>query len=133
MDGRFFHPEERREVLGAWQDSLARGNPFQTQVRVLRADGAHRWHLVRGWPERESPGARPVRWVVTAVDIHEAKLHEQALAEASEAKDAFLAAASHELRTPIQAAKGYVHLATLRLGNDADSPLGRAVRMIGRQ
>jgi PAS domain S-box-containing protein len=133
MDGRFFHPEEGSAALRGWETSLARGEPFQMELRLRRSDGVYRWHLLRACAERETPAARPMRWVVTAVDLHDAKLHEQALAEASEAKDAFLAAASHELRTPLQAAKGYAHLATLRLGGEGDSPLGRAVRMMGRQ
>jgi PAS domain S-box-containing protein len=133
MDGRLFHPEERPQALRDWKASLANGEPFQMELRLRRWDGVFRWHLLRTCPERETPTARPMRWVVTAVDLHEAKMHEQALADANDAKDAFLAAASHELRTPLQAAKGYAHLASLRLAGDNDSPLGRAVGMISRQ
>jgi PAS domain S-box-containing protein len=133
MDGRIFHPEESLAARQGWEASLASGEPFQMELRLRGAEGVHRWHLLRACAEREVPGARPVRWVVTAVDVHDAKLHEQALAQTNEAKDAFLAAASHELRTPLQAAKGYAHLATLRLGGESDTPLGRAVRMMGRQ
>ncbi len=133
MDGRIFHPEESLAARQGWEASLASGEPFQMEVRLRGAEGVYRWHLLRACAEREVPGARPVRWVVTAVDVHEAKLHEQRLAQTNEAKDAFLAAASHELRTPLQAAKGYAHLATLRLGGESDTPLGRAVRMMGRQ
>jgi PAS domain S-box-containing protein len=133
MDGRIFHPEESLAARQGWEASLASGEPFQMELRLRGAEGVYRWHLLRACAEREVPGARPVRWVVTAVDVHDAKLHEQALAQTNEAKDAFLAAASHELRTPLQAAKGYAHLATLRLGGESDTPLGRAVRMMGRQ
>lgn len=57
--------------------------------------------------------------------------HTAALA-GSKAKDAFLAAVAHELRTPLAAAKAQAQLAIRQIGDDAVGP-GRALTLISKQ
>jgi PAS domain S-box-containing protein len=79
----------------AWQRAVAAGSEHATQCRLRRADGAYRWHLCRAVPERGADGSVE-RWLGTYSDVEDLK-------QAIDARDQFLAVASHELRTPITA------------------------------
>ncbi|MDB5893114.1 MAG: hybrid sensor histidine kinase/response regulator [Rhodoferax sp.] len=67
------HPDDIAAATTAWQDSLAAGKLYETEFRIRRADGAYRWHLVRGLPLRTAGGGIS-RWIGTNTDIHEHKL-----------------------------------------------------------
>ena len=67
------HPADLEQASAAWQASLAAGRLYETEFRIRRADGAYRWHLVRGLPLRTAGGAIS-RWIGTNTDIHEHKL-----------------------------------------------------------
>ncbi len=89
------------------------------EVPLRRADGAHRWHLVRSVPFADSAGDAG-KFLVTATDIEERKsadalmtgVHDAALA-ATQAKSRFLATMSHEIRTPMNAVIGMTELLLL--------------------
>jgi PAS domain S-box-containing protein len=80
------HPEDRRAVLLAIRRLAARGGVFEREFRILRADGAMRWLLVRGEAEPH-PERRPLprRIMGVVLDITARKRAEAALAE-SEAR-----------------------------------------------
>jgi PAS domain S-box-containing protein len=69
---RIVHPDDVGPAAAAW--GLARGAEavYETEYRVRRADGAHRWFLVRGEPVRDA-GGRVTRWVGTNTDIDDRK------------------------------------------------------------
>ena len=96
----FVHIEDRPDFLKLRARSIAAGSPYQCNIRVRRADGAWRWHLCRIVPMRE--GGQIVAWVGTAVDIHDIRRAQQVAEEADRSKGRFLAAASHDLRQPMQ-------------------------------
>src|SRR5260370_40227742 len=41
----FIHPEDVEGIVEKWRASLASGEPFLHEARVLRADGEYRWML----------------------------------------------------------------------------------------
>ena len=103
--------EDRVEVAAAWRAALDTGTRLDLECRLASPDGSARWHPVRAVPELDEGGAR-LGWIVSATDIHDRRIAEEALRatkleleRASEAKDIFLAAASHQLRTPLFAAR----------------------------
>lgn len=75
----FIHPEDRARALYGWDASRARGQAFESEYRMQRADGEWRWHLVRAVPVPDEQG-RITRWIGTNTDIEHAKRNEQALA-----------------------------------------------------
>ncbi|WP_309888494.1 PAS domain-containing protein [Archangium sp.] len=81
---RAVHPEDLPRLNERWQHCLHTGEPYETEVRLRRADGRYRWHLIRALPSRDTRG-RIRRWFGTNSDIDDQK-QALAAAEASEAQ-----------------------------------------------
>jgi PAS domain S-box-containing protein len=124
------HPGERGALVDEWDASMKEKRSFELKFRIRRgADGSHRWHLGRGIP-RIDESDRVIEWILTATDID---LESQALAQAEAAnriKDEFLATVSHELRNPLNAIIGWVHL--LRGGELDPAKQQRALETVER-
>jgi PAS domain S-box-containing protein len=71
------HPDDREGVMAAVEAAGARGEPFEFEYRIVRADGEVRWVLDRGQPV-PGPGGR--LWMDGAiVDVTERRAAEEAL------------------------------------------------------
>ena len=69
-----FAEEDRQRVLEVWSHSVATGEDYSIDARLLRAaDGAARWWHLRALPVRDEQGAIQ-QWLGTAVDVHETRL-----------------------------------------------------------
>ena len=44
------HPDDRETARAAWSQTLATGQPFDREERLLGADGVYRWLHIRGYP-----------------------------------------------------------------------------------
>lgn len=102
--------ERADRVRGVIRHYFATGGAYPaTELAVRTAKGTERiWQFTAGTPDRLADGRRYI--VAFAMDITERKQAEQALKQAKEAaeranaaKSRFLAAASHDLRQPLQA------------------------------
>ena len=73
-----YHPDD----IGKHQEkrlaSLVSGEPVINEVRLRRADGQYRWHLIHGVPLHDTSG-NIVKWYGAASDIEDRKRIEQAL------------------------------------------------------
>ena len=78
------HPEDVERYVEAWHASLARGEPFEGEVRWRAADGAYRWFLARGRPLRDEQG-QILRWYGVLTDIEDRKRAEEELRASEEA------------------------------------------------
>ncbi len=68
----FIHPEDVKGIVGKWRASLASGEPFLHEARVLREDGEYRWmlhHKVAALDER----GKIVKWYGSSIDIEDRK------------------------------------------------------------
>ncbi len=66
------HPQDRKQALDAWHESLRTHGPYEVEYRIRRHDGEYRWHLVRAFPVL-SPEGKVIRWVGTCTDINQNK------------------------------------------------------------
>lgn len=76
--GVAIHPDDLPRVEAAWRAHLPKGEPFQIEQRLRRADGEYRWHLVRRVPHRNQSG-QVIRWYGVGHDIEDQKRAERAL------------------------------------------------------
>jgi PAS fold/Sigma-54 interaction domain len=81
---RIFHPEDVARPGERRQGALSGDAPFETEQRVRRVDGQHRWFLFRYNPVRGAEG-RVLRWYATATDIHDRKLAEERVRNGNQA------------------------------------------------
>lgn len=113
------HPDDRERVLAEDRRSFETGEPFNTDLRIVRADGEVVWVHDEAVLIRDEDGT-PLFWQGFFHDITQKKQAEEELERAlvaereaaeqlralDEMKNAFLTAVSHELRTPVSAILG---------------------------
>jgi PAS domain S-box-containing protein len=68
----FIHPEDVEGIVEKWRASLASGEPFLYEARVLRADGEYRWMLHHKVAVRDGCG-QIVKWNGSSIDIEDRK------------------------------------------------------------
>src|SRR5258706_4411472 len=72
------HRDDFPRMLATWRRSVETGNPYQSEYRIRRADGASRWSHVRSLPWRDTEG-RIIRWYTLRTDIDDRKQAEDRL------------------------------------------------------
>lgn len=137
------YPEDREFVDCSFQHTLATGEDWDFECRIIRLDRSIRWIWAKGSIYRD-PDSNPIRLMGIVTDITDRKQAEsereqllkreqEARAEAEAAnrmKDEFLATLSHELRTPLNAMLGWTQLLRTRKFNEATT--ARALETIDR-
>src|SRR5580658_8321743 len=68
----FIHPEDVEGIVEKWRASLASGEPFMYEARVLRADGEYRWMLHHKVAVRDHR-SQIVKWYGSSIDIEDRK------------------------------------------------------------
>jgi PAS domain S-box-containing protein len=96
------HPDDRNIANDAITKALKKKKSFSFDHRIIRPNGALRYVRGAGQPVLDETG-RVVKLRGTAQDITEAKILE-------EARNDFVALASHQLRTPATGVKQYLGL-----------------------
>ena len=127
---RAIHPDDLPRVAAALERSVASGEPYEADYRIVQADGSVRWVTARGQAEHDAVG-RPVRMPGVLVDITERKLLEEALRDADRRKDEFLATLAHELRNPLAPIRTSLEL--LKMPRIDAATLQRTRAMMERQ
>jgi PAS domain S-box-containing protein len=79
----FIHPEDVEGIVERWRASLASGEPFLYEARVLRADGQYRWMLHHKVAARDGSG-QIVKWFGSSIDIEDRKRAEEQLRRSSQ-------------------------------------------------
>jgi PAS domain S-box-containing protein len=106
----FVHPDDLPALKVEWELATANQHSAEIQVRLRRhTDGEYRWFLMRGVPQLDE-SEKLTGWIVAATDIDTEHHALQEAEAASRMKEEFLATVSHELRNPLNAIMGWVHL-----------------------
>src|SRR5216684_2727172 len=79
----FIHPDDVEGIVEKWRASLASGEPFLYEARVLRADGEYRWMLHHKVAVRDGCG-QIVKWYGSSIDIEDRKRAEVQLRRSTE-------------------------------------------------
>src|SRR6202161_3671545 len=74
----FIHPEDLEGIVEKWRASLASGESFLHEARVLRADGEYRWMLHHKVAVRDECG-QIFKWHGSSIDIEDRKRAERQL------------------------------------------------------
>jgi PAS domain S-box-containing protein len=72
------HPDDRERVRAEWEAATLRGDRFDVEFRIRRADGVYRWFRTRALPLRDGSGA-VVKWFGSNTDFDDYKQSEQRL------------------------------------------------------
>ncbi|HSJ04722.1 MAG TPA: ATP-binding protein [Verrucomicrobium sp.] len=101
------HPDDREAVVSRYESAIAGNEPWRFECRVTWPDESLHWIAVHGSLYHDGEG-RASRMIGIIMDItarkdaEQAQLHQtQALRDADQKKDEFLAMLSHELRNPL--------------------------------
>ncbi|MGD0444556.1 MAG: PAS domain-containing protein [Edaphobacter sp.] len=80
----FVHPAHRARVAEAWAHSLATGDDYDVEARVLRStDGLVRWWWTRAQPIRDDQG-NILHWLGIGIDIDDRKTFAETLQQRQE-------------------------------------------------
>ena len=129
------HPEDKPRISKTLRSHLAgETTAWQEEHRLRNIDGDWVWVLGRGRVVKRDRDGNPLRMVGTMSDINLRRQAEKALAEAKESaelantsKSRFLAAASHDLRQPLQAISSNIDLLTI---SNTDPVLVRPIQQL---
>jgi PAS domain S-box-containing protein len=64
------HPDDRARALQLWQDAIGHASPMNTELRLRREDGMHRWFKMTAAPAFDRKGAVQ-RWIGVCTDVDE--------------------------------------------------------------
>src|SRR6202043_1590017 len=79
-----FHSQDRPRVRKTWDHSVASGEDFDLEARMIRArDGHARWWWVRAQPVRDESG-KILNWLGVAIDIDDRKTFAETLQQRQE-------------------------------------------------
>ena len=70
--GAISHPEDHAGSCAAWARALRVREALNVETRLLRADGAFRWHQIRAEPVTDDAG-QIVKWMGTSTNVHSVK------------------------------------------------------------
>jgi formate hydrogenlyase transcriptional activator len=74
----WIHPQDVEALVQKRRESIAKGERFEEEARVLRADGEYRWMIHHAISQRDADG-RVVKWFGSSIDIEDRKRAEEAL------------------------------------------------------
>ena len=68
------HTDDLIVLRAHWADAVRHKATYELEARVLRHDGAWRWHLLQGAPVRDEDGS-VIKWCGSAIDIHDIRVY----------------------------------------------------------
>lgn len=108
--GTPLHADDLEATTILWTESVTTGKTFEMNLRLKRkSDGCYHWFLSRAAPIFNEQGAIS-RWIGTLTDVHDDRVVLSQLQMERDMRERFVATLSHDLRSPIAAARMYAQL-----------------------
>lgn len=127
------HPDDRALFSANVHAALeSREGLYESEFRIVRPDGAVAWLFERGRVERDAEG-RPAFLIGLSQDVTERRRIEEALREADQRKDEFLATLAHELRNPLAPLRNAIRVLRRDAGRLSEEQRGELFAMFDRQ
>ncbi|MBK4736917.1 hybrid sensor histidine kinase/response regulator [Noviherbaspirillum pedocola] len=126
----FLSAEDRTRLVGMATEAAACQDSFRCEVELPGEDGQPRWFEIRGRSAGRASMPRGMSGV--ALDVSERRRAENALLQADQRKDEFLAMLAHELRNPLAPISSAVKIMELLIPDPAP-PVQKAREVIDRQ
>lgn len=115
------HPDDMGKLTEEWNKSLTTGQVYQMEFRTRKASsGDYHWVLSRAVPVRDSKG-NIIKWYGTNTDINEQKEIVKSLEIERDLRERFVSALTHDLRTPLTAAKMSAQLLCRKLSQEPNT------------
>ena len=103
-------PETDEAAVAELRAAIEAGEPVTTTLRNYRRDGEAFWNRVSIAPIRDTDGG-VVRWIGFQEDVTERKRYQRRLERQNARLERFASVLSHDLRNPLQVARGRLELA----------------------
>lgn len=118
---KVIHPDDMGPLHEEWSKSLKTGHIYEMEFRTKKAStGDYHWFLSRAVPVKDKDG-KVIKWYGTNTDISDQKQIVKRLEIERDLRDRFVSALTHDLRTPLTAAKISSQLLSRKLSQDPDS------------
>ena len=111
------HPDDTARYMNAYHDAVAKRTQFRAQARVRSASGEWRWIESYATP-RIGPNGQFLGYVGVSPDVTALVDAQDALRQADQRKDQFLATLAHELRNPLAPIRVAAEMLTLTLDDE---------------
>ena len=83
------HPDDYDVVVNRWGIAVETLKPYESEFRLLSADGEFRWFQHSAKPEFDNKG-RVARWWGTSVDVHDARVLEKEARQFAETREVII-------------------------------------------
>ncbi len=93
---KIIHPDDVEELTKRWTHSIATGDDFEMEIRLLQKNGDYNWHLSRSSALKDDNG-KIIKWIAATTEIHLQKEQRLELAKAVVQRTGELSAANEEL------------------------------------
>jgi PAS domain S-box-containing protein len=123
------HPDDAKVASTLWQECVATGRSFETEVRLCAAEGTVSWNFARIVPFQRS-GASRAGWIGTLVDLTESKERELAMrmSEKLALTGRMTSVIAHEINNPLEAMTNLMYL--LRSEVPAEGPASEYIEQV---
>ncbi|WPU63868.1 PAS domain-containing sensor histidine kinase [Peredibacter starrii] len=114
------HPEDKESLFSEWDKALKSGIVYELEFRIKKAaTNEYQWFLSRAVPVKDNKGII-IKWYGTNTNIHEQKQIVRSLEIERDLRERFVSALTHDLRTPLTAARMAAQLLARKLSQDPD-------------